>query len=1397
MAAAASGEGVGSSPRRVVEPVGDVRELSRFSFRVTTPAVSATQGPDGWSDLTIEGFGTSERRPGAPNLPSRTFLVAIPDGVEPRLEVEPLGVRLLPGVRPRPVPRVDATVAPEDEHGRRRLSRHRTFQAEAALYAAPEAVVRLGQVGVLRNQRYVEVIVAPARFRAEQGAIEVWDRFQVTVAFDGAGTSAAAPAPDPRYEDVYRKAFVNYAQGLLFRLPSTESTSFSSSLAPSAALGGPRYEIRVRQSGVVRLDSARLTGTGFPAEPISTWRLRSRGVEVPLQVNDDGDGVLEAGEWVQFWGQALDDEPKTVLDTDVPGNVDLWAYNDVTDENVYVLTAEPGPHARMATRASAPTFTRTPPTDFEAVVHREVDDAWRPLGAADPWSWNPVLQTGSATTQRTDDVALPGLAGAGSALEVKVQMKATSEDGTLVPDHRTRVTLLNSGNTTLVQKDDDGTFDGRIVYEESVGWIGGSVTNPVRIRTEARPIATGNHSVMVDWIEVRYRRGFSAASDGLVFTWPNQDAEFVVGNLLSSGSSLAVYEVTAAAGAIAQPVQLTGASVTGAGPFSVRFRVDRNLGLPDGAPRTFVVAGNGAVTVPTTADFVADTVSDLRDGALQADLLVIAHPSVLDQGAGSPLSQLLALRASRGLSSKVARLDDVEDEFNDGIAGPAAIKNFLRWVLSTAPGEGWASPKPAYVLLLGDGSFDYKAGTVNGNYVPTQIIFKDDPALGYYASDNVLAAVLGNDALPDVTVGRLPARSVTEANAMLQKVLDYEQAPPAGSWRNHALFVSDRGKPITNVNEALEFESTNALSQAEMKIPPHTARQLRYFTDYGGTNAALIKNDIKKAINGTLDAGVDGAAVVQFIGHGNFDLWSDDIIFDKSDAASLTNGGRLPWLLAHNCLTSGFHSTAATTIGEAFLKRVGGGSIAVFSPSGLSFSYFGDIIAHTVFHDLYGPPKERGIATPVMDSLVALLANQSVEALEGYVLLGDPALQLVLPTVQPPGIPTATPSNRRVDLSWSASGSAGATYDVWRTADLLNQPYVKLNGAPLAGTSFADTSASNGTTFYYYVVARDAAGFESRWSNFNSDCLVSGPDCVDARPLNPNPPAAPSGVSLVDAESGSRLNVSWLPISDPNNELVRYDVCWGLSSGNYGQCASAAKTTSFVLSGLTNGIPYYVVIRATNTSSLTSQSVEQVATPTFVRGVKSPGFIDSLRVNRSGNDLVLTWAPVTTDIYGKPLAAVTYQVFRGTTAGFDPSVATPIATNLSLATFTDPGAAAAGPAYYYLVRALDGQGNVGGLGRQLPNGIDALTLTKSLVTPGNVILSWPAVTTDFDGRPSRIREYRVYARTTPFTRADIRSGAVGPPVATTTGTQVEVTPPAGGQHYSVLVVDERGNLSSF
>ena len=114
-------------------------------------------------------------------------------------------------------------------------------------------------------------------------------------------------------------------------------------------------------------------------------------------------------------------------------------------------------------------------------------------------------------------------------------------------------------------------------------------------------------------------------------------------------------------------------------------------------------------------------VSDLRDNAIQADLIVIGHPSVVDDGPATPLRDLLDFRATPAggsLTSKVALLDDVQDEFNDGLAGPDAIREFLRWVTSTLGGEGWADPKPTHVMLLGDGSFDYKGGPPPGQPGP-------------------------------------------------------------------------------------------------------------------------------------------------------------------------------------------------------------------------------------------------------------------------------------------------------------------------------------------------------------------------------------------------------------------------------------------------------------------------------------------------------------------------------------------------------------------------------------------------------------------------------------------------------------------------------------------------------
>lgn len=281
---------------------------------------------------------------------------------------------------------------------------------------------------------------------------------------------------------------------------------------------------------------------------------------------------------------------------------------------------------------------------------------------------------------------------------------------------------------------------------------------------------------------------------------------------------------------------------------------------------------------------------------------------------------------------------------------------------------------------------------------------------------------------------------------------------------------------------------------------------------------------------------------------------------------------------------------------------------------------------------------------------------------------------------------------------------------------------------------------------------------------------------------------------MTDTERGGSLRVTWSPNSE--TDLKGYTVWIGLSPGNNTVPFTVANTTSAGLSGLTNGVTYYVVVTATNTSLLTSApSAELIGVPTSVQGVKSPGFVRTLRVSRSGTNAVLTWDTVTLDIYGKPETVATYEVYRGTTPTFVPSVSNRIGTPSS-PTFTDTGAMLLAGSGYYLVRAIDSEGNPGGLGNQLPDGISNLLVNRATTPSTDLVLSWQPVTHDLDGRPLHVDHYNVYVAGQPFTRAQIRDGFV-PITTTTAGTSVQVTPSASKLYYSVLAVDARGNISPF
>ncbi|MGH3071233.1 MAG: alpha-amylase family glycosyl hydrolase [Gaiellaceae bacterium] len=84
------------------------------------------------------------------------------------------------------------------------------------------------------------------------------------------------------------------------------------------------------------------------------------------------------------------------------------------------------------------------------------------------------------------------------------------------------------------------------------------------------------------------------------------------------------------------------------------------------------------------------------------------------------------------------------------------------------------------------------------------------------------------------------------------------------------------------------------------------------------------------------------------------------------------------------------------------------------------------------------------------------------------------------PPAAPAGL-AAVEGSAQVALSWGAVGDA-AGYDVYRSP-LSGGGFVKLNAAPVAGTSYVDATAENAHTYYYVVRALDAAGNASDASN--------------------------------------------------------------------------------------------------------------------------------------------------------------------------------------------------------------------------------------------------------------------------------------------------------------------------
>jgi hypothetical protein len=330
-------------------------------------------------------------------------------------------------------------------------------------------------------------------------------------------------------------------------------------------------------------------------------------------------------------------------------------------------------------------------------------------------------------------------------------------------------------------------------------------------------------------------------------------------------------------------------------------------------------------------------------------------------------------------------------QFTAGAPGPEAITAWLEHAFAN-----WTSKSPRALLLVGDASPELyfrpdRAGLAEV-YVPTPFYWGQNES---WVPSDVSYGRVGEEAAGRwVAVGRLPVRGVEELQAALARGELYEAARARAF-----VYVSDDNTPVY---EELADGARNELPEGY----PTAMLHLREYNErFPPTGEAVAPHDEPAAVHIRADLATrlrEGAAVVQYFGHGSFQNLAGEAILSqfgeiKNLHEVLTHGGAPPLFMTFNCL-SGFYASPefAQGLSEAavLMRDPLLGVVGMVSPADLTSAFRMQPMAVKIQTRLAAMDPAMTLGEALAQSSREMLAETRGLDLQvlSYSLMGDPSL---------------------------------------------------------------------------------------------------------------------------------------------------------------------------------------------------------------------------------------------------------------------------------------------------------------------------------------------------------------------------------------------------------------------
>jgi hypothetical protein len=753
--------------------------------------------------------------------------------------------------------------------------------------------------------------------------------------------------------------------------PVTKAAEYAES---SVLATGNWVRFGVDTTGIFQLTYDDLEQSGLAVNGVAANRIRIFGnegamlpelvsepvaddlTEIPVQRHDGGDGSFDPGDYLLFYGQSPD----------------VWAYNEsnqtyqynqhtYADTNYYYVTIGNNDGLEVSQAEMVPGNPDVEVDRYDVLKVHEME-LKNLLNSGRRW----VGEEFDLELSREFDFTISGLAVdepafisirllAHSTASSAFQLQVAGESYTInIPSVSTsysaRYAQIQNQRFSFMPGDEDIKVS--LSYQKSngtsVGWL--------------------------DYFEIVARRSLTLEDSQMCFRDSQSLGNDVVRYRLNFSNNLPeVWDVTNPLAAQKMPLDVVGNSLS--------FQASAtNL-------KEFIAFDKSHYFSP----FPAGTVKNQNLHGLGAEInyLIIIPEEFTEEAL-----RLKHFHDSIGeLNTAIVTTKAIYNEFSSGKQDISAIRNFVKMVYD----RGNENSGLQYLLLFGDGTFDYKNHLgLDYSYVPTYQSPNSVDPVSSFATDDFFAFLDDNEGdlfndFVDIGVGRLPVTTLDEAKHAVDKIISYGTKKPAvlHDWRNVVCFVGD--------DEEYNSHQLQANELAERLIDEHPVLNVdKIFFDafmQEVNSGGQRYPGASEAINTRVET---GALIINYTGHGGETSWAHERVLTIEDIQNWTNADQLPVFITATCEFTRFDDPERVSAGEmVFLHRNGGG-IALFTTTRQTYGS-PNFNLNNSFYD-YAFQKING-NYPRMGDLIQkskIGAGGGSNAMK-FILIGDPALRMAYP----------------------------------------------------------------------------------------------------------------------------------------------------------------------------------------------------------------------------------------------------------------------------------------------------------------------------------------------------------------------------------------------------------------